>query len=384
MSGTRGEDTRRPIQIVIEPRSIWTAAGIVIGLLLLWIVVTRGLTVLILLFIGIIVAEGLRPLVAWLAAHHIPRPIAVLVIVAVTLALLAFLLWLLLAPLVSQATQLAVHLPQYLTRLQTELDHLARGFASHSQIQAVSKQARSRALGALNGLVGVAIHTPLYLVGLLFEGLTLLFIVFFWLTAIDGLRDFALGLVAGHHRDTAAAILDELQESLGGYARGVGVNMLIAGVVAGGGLELLGVPYAVLLGVVAGLVQMIPIVGTYISAAAGIGVALLSLGPLKAAEVWIFFVVVQEVQGGVILPLVMNRIISLNPLTVLVATLLGGAILGVAGAVIAVPVAVIVRILLLSLGVPALQGTPPRPPRLGSESSSAAEHKGAENDQTQE
>lgn len=373
--GTGEGGPRRPVHIVIAPRTIWAVAAVAVALLLLWILAERGLTVLILLFLGIIVAEGVRPLVDWLHDRHIPRAVAVLAIFAVTLGLLGFLLWLLLVPLVNQASQLAVHLPRYLTRAQNDVDHLAHGFASGSQIRAVSHEARSRALGTLNGLVKVAIQTPLYLVGLLFEGLTLLFITFFWLTTVDGLRAFTLDLVPPRRRADAGAILAELQDSLGGYARGVGLNMLIAGVVAGIGLELLGVPYAILLAVLAGLVQMIPIIGTYISAAAAIGVALLALGPLKAAEVWVFFAVVQEVQGGVILPLVMSRIISLNPLTVLIATLLGGAILGVAGAVIAVPVAVIVRILLLSLAVPALQGAGPRPARVGAESGGTAERK---------
>src|SRR6185312_14182437 len=145
---------------------------------------------------------------------------------------------------------------------------------------------------------------------------------FLWLTSIRSLRPFALGLLPEAGQERAASMLDELSHNLGGYARGVVVNMFIIGGLTGLGLFLLGVPYSLLLGVLAGLFEVIPFLGPWISGTVAVLVALAIGGPLKGLEVFLLFQVIQQLEGNTVVPLVIGRAVKLNPLTVILAILI--------------------------------------------------------------
>lgn len=342
------------MSIRIEPHTIWLVAGVAVGLAVLWVVVSRGLPVLILLFIAIVFAEGIRPLVDWMG-RLMPRALAILLIYLVLVLIAGILIWLLAQPVLSQATLLIDHLPDYISRLQHLVKHAEQGLGSNVQFSHQLQRARADLLGFARSLIPRLIHLPLLLFGLFFEALTILFMAYFWLTAVHRLKGFVVGLFPPEAQAEASETIAELSRKLGGYVRGVAVNMVLAGIVVWIALTLLGVPYAILLGVVAGLTNLIPIVGTYIAAISGIGVALLAGGLLKAGEVWVFYIVFQQLQGAVIQTYIMRETVKLNQLTTLFATLLGGAILGVVGAVIAVPVAVIVEVMVRRALAPAVR-----------------------------
>lgn len=342
-----------PARVLIAPRTIWLTAAIIVALFLAWIVLTRGLSVFVLLFISIIFAEGIRPLVDVL--HRVmPRAVAILLIYLVLLIILAGLAWLLAGPVINQAAQFGGHLPQYIAHGQHLISHATNGLGGGQSAKLLDK-ARSELLGVAHGLIPIVIHAPLLLLSLVFQGLTILFLTFMWLTSVGGLKGFVVGLLPPDAQDTGSKVIGDMGTELGGYVRGLAVNVVIAGILVWFGLLLLGVPYAILLGVLAGLTNLIPVIGTYVAAGSGIIVALLAVGPLKAGEVWLFYMVIQQLQGGVIQPMVMNRIVNINPLTVLVSTLLGAVLLGVVGAVIAVPVAIVIRVLVLEVLAPAVR-----------------------------
>ncbi|MGH2448690.1 MAG: AI-2E family transporter [Chloroflexota bacterium] len=337
---------RAPVSIVVQPSTIWAVAAIAVGLALLWIVVTRGLSILILLFVAIIFAEGIRPVVRWLSQSFLPRVAAIGLIYLALLAIFVGLGYLLIEPVVAQATSFFSNLPHYASHLQRIITH-AQNLAGHGTALAGGLQhARSDGLKLVEGSASFLITAPLAIGALLFDLATILIMAFFWLTAVEGLKHYVVGLFPRSHQPMAGSVLAEMGEDLGAYVRGVAVNAIIAGVLVGGGLALLGVPYAVLLGVVAGLLQAVPVLGGYASAALGVGVAFLTSGVIKGAEVWAFFVIIQNVQGSVIMPLILRRAISINPLTILVVALLGVAVLGIAGGIIAVPLTITIRVVL--------------------------------------
>jgi hypothetical protein len=124
----------------------------------------------------------------------------------------------------------------------------------------------------------------------------------------------------------------------------------------------------VLLGVIAGLTEVLPIVGPWISGSVAVLVALATHGLLKGVEVVALFVVIQTIEGNTLVPYVMYRTTALNPLTVLLAVLAGGTLLGLVGAVLAVPVAVVLEVLVLRVLAPTARhasqraSAPPSPP----------------------
>jgi predicted PurR-regulated permease PerM len=334
-------------------RTIWLVTAIVAGLALAWAVVGRSLEVWALLFIGIVLAEGLRPLVGGPWARGLPRPIAVLLVYGVVLTVLGLLGWILVKPLVVQVAAFVTALPRYVAQAQHLLGEVQRFIGRTPQAAA--------ALNALSGQVGgfaqqlplVVVNTSLTLVGALFTFIEILLIAFFWLTATAGLKEFVVGLLPTAAQDAARGIIAELSHNLGGYVRGVVINMIVIGLLSGAGVAVLGVPYPVLLGMIAGLTEVLPIIGPWISGSVAVLVAVATQGLLKGVEVLALFVVIQTIEGNTLVPYVMYRTTALNPLTVLIAVLAGGAMMGLVGAVLAVPVAVVLEVLVLRVLAPA-------------------------------
>lgn len=333
---------------MIQPRTLWLAAAVAVGLALAWIVVSNALNVLILLFMAVVVAEGLRPLVDWLARRRLPRPVAVLLLYLVGFLVLGLLGWLLVRPLRAELAAFVDHLPRYVAQAQRLVDDVQQAIGVDLHV--------GQLLGALPAqsqqLVAVLLRGPVVLVGAVSGALAILLVAFFWLTGTSGLQGFLVGLLPAAAQAPATATFDEVGDRLGGYLRGLVFNMVVIGVLSGVGLALLGVPYPLVLGVLAGLTEAIPIVGPLAGGSVAVVVALVTQDPLKAGEVALLYLAIQQIEGNTLVPLVMQRAVGLNPLAVVVALLLGGALLGVLGAVLAVPLAAVLQVLVLRVLAP--------------------------------
>ena len=346
-------DTAAQRAELIKPRTIWLVTAIIAGLAMAWVVVGRSLDVWALLFIGIVLAEGMRPLVGGLCARGLPRSIAVLLLYGVAVVVLGLLGWILVKPLVVQVAAFVTALPRYVAQAQHLLGEAQR-FIGRTPQAAAALNALSGQLGGLAQQIPlVVVNASLTLVGVLFEFIEILLIAFFWLTATAGLKEFVVGLLPTSAQDAARGIFAELSHNLGGYVRGVVINMIVIGLLSGAGVAVLGVPYPVLLGMIAGLTEVLPIVGPWISGTVAVLVAVATQGLLKGVEVVALFAVIQTIEGNTLVPYVMYRTTALNPLTVLVAVLAGGTMMGLVGAVLAVPVAVVLEVLVLRVLAPA-------------------------------
>jgi predicted PurR-regulated permease PerM len=196
------------------------------------------------------------------------------------------------------------------------------------------------------------LSVPINIINFLFNLLLVLTMSFFWLTSAHSLKPFVVGLFPERHQDRAGALLAELSANIGGYTRGVVVNMLVIATLTSIALTILGVPYALLLGILAGIFEVLPFIGPWISGSVAVLVALATGGPLKVVEVIIAFEIIQVVEGNTLVPIVMSRAAKLNPVVVIVAVVIGGSVLGIGGAALAVPVAVVVQLLILRLLAP--------------------------------
>ncbi len=138
---------------------------------------------------------------------------------------------------------------------------------------------------------------------------------------------------------------------MGGYLRGVVINMVVIGVLAGIAVTALRLPSPVLLGIFAGVMEAIPIFGPFVGAAPAVllGFTVSPLYPLLVAGV---FLAIQQLESNTLVPVVMNRVVALPPLTVVLALLVGGALEGVPGALLAVPIGAAVQVLVIRVLVP--------------------------------
>lgn len=352
--------TARPgLSVTIAPRTIWYAAAAVVTLAIVWLLLTKALAALLIVFVAIIIGEAARPIVLLLERRRVPRPLGVLLVLLVTAIIFGILIWILITPLVAEVGTLSANAPTYSRRLQAWMASSSATLHTNPQIGSFLDSISGQFFSSLQGLVPSLIRVPFTLLTGAFGGLLSLVvtvtITVFWLSSSAKLKPFLLGLFPQRLQPNVEEIFADMGRSLGGYVRGVLIAMLLIGVFTGLGLGILGVPYALLLGVLAGLTEAIPYIGPWLSGVVSVVVALVTVDPLKALEVIILFIIVQQVEGNLVQPLVMSRSVHLDPLLVLVAILVGSELLGLMGAILAVPFAALIQSLVTYALAPAIR-----------------------------
>ncbi len=361
----------RGMSISIAPRTIWYAAAAIVLLAILWLLVTKALVALLIFFVAVILGEAARPIVLQLERRRLPRTLGVLLVLLIGAAVLGVLIWLMLSPLIGEVGALSANAPVYTQRLQSLLHYWSTMAHANQQLGAFLDSIASQVFSSLQSLVPSLISVPFTLLtgafGALLSLVVTITITVFWLSSSARLKPFLLSLFPERMQPNVDTIFADMGRSLGGYVRGVLIAMLLIGVFTGLGLGVLGVPYALLLGVLAGLTECIPYLGPWLSGAVAVVVALVTVDPLKALEVAILFLLIQQLEGNLVQPLVMSRSVHLDPLLVLIAILVGSELLGLIGAVLAVPFAALLQSLVTHALAPAIRNAggrrePPAPP----------------------
>lgn len=363
----------RGLSINITPRTIWYAVGTVIALAIAWALISRALSALLIIFIAITIGEATRPIVLELERRRVPRPLGVLLVLFVAAIIIGILLWILITPLVEEIGTLTSNAPTYTKRLEDWIASSSATLHTNPQFGSFIDGLARQIFSSLQGLAPSLIQVPITLLsgafGILLSVVVTITLTVFWLSSSGKLREFVFGLFPEQAQPQLNLIFEDIGRSLGGYIRGVLIAMGLIGIFTGLGLSVLGVPYALLLGVLAGLTECIPYLGPWLSGVVAVLVALVTVDPLKALEVVILFLVVQQVEGNLIQPFVMSRSVHLDPLLVLVAILIGSELLGLMGAVLAVPAAAIVQSVVMYALAPAIRRAsgrdePPPPDRV--------------------
>jgi predicted PurR-regulated permease PerM len=301
---------------------------------------------LLLIYISALVAIGLSPLVNELERNRlmrqrVPRWAAILVIYVCLIAALVAVAAMVIPAVVMQARDLAREFPQLLHRAQLWLiDHgvLAREISAQEAVQSASVS------GAQDYLEFVA-NAVLGVVGGVFGLITVLVLAFYLLVDSSSLILVFLRLFPREKRpqvnDACRRVTSKISAWLGG-------QLLLAGIIgstAALGLFLMGVPFFWVLALIAAIGEMIPIVGPILSAVPAIAVAL-SVSPTLALGVIVFFFGQQQLENHLLVPKIMQRQVGISPVFVIIALLIGGSLLGVMGAILAVPTAAILQVLL--------------------------------------
>jgi predicted PurR-regulated permease PerM len=335
------------LRVSIAPRTIWLAIFATLGTVILLMFLNSVLDVLLLLFAAITIAEAMRPAVLWMNRRHIPRWLGVVILYLLGFGILAGLGYFISQPLVNQIRQLIGDFPQYSKQIVGWVKQ-AQGALSNLPGGNALPQELTNLLGSLTPYL---LSIPTTIITIIANIVITLFMALFWMAYTDGLREFVLSLFPPHLRQTGARVLNEMSIRLGGYVRGIIINMFVIGILSGMAVWLLGLPYALLLGVFAGLTEAIPLVGPFIGATPAVIIAF-TISPVKGLLVAGVYVLIQEFEGHTLVPLVMNRVVRLRPLTILVALSIGTLLKGLEGALLAVPFAAVVQVLVLYVFAP--------------------------------
>jgi predicted PurR-regulated permease PerM len=171
-------------------------------------------------------------------------------------------------------------------------------------------------------------------------------LAYYWLVERASIKRVILRTVPVRHARNVNTVWMEVEEKLGGWVRGQLILMLAIGVMAAIGYSLLGLPNPVLLGVVAGLFEIVPMIGPFLAFAPAVLVALAVVDPPRALAVAGFALVIQQIESNILVPRVMGRTVGVSPLTVLIGILVGASLAGLPGAFLAVPLAGALQVIL--------------------------------------
>ncbi|MEV5326154.1 AI-2E family transporter [Nonomuraea fastidiosa] len=309
--------------------------------------IVASLSTIILVVVAMFLAVGLNPIVEALQRRGLARRGAIaIVFIGVIVAFVLFGLAIV-PPVSKQLTEFIDALPGYITELSNHptLRKLDAEYQILPQVRTFVTTTLGPALAS--GIMGAG----LVVLNGVFTTVTLVVLMLYFLGSLHTIKEYLLKLVPASRRARTRAMAEEILTGIGGYVAGNVLISAIAGVLTWIFLSIIGVQYALALALVVALTDLIPLVGATIGAVIVTGVALLDSLPAGIACA-IFFVVYQQIENYFVYPRVMKRSVDVTPAVTVIAALFGGALLGIVGALLAIPVAAAIALIIREVVVP--------------------------------
>ncbi|CAN5474274.1 AI-2E family transporter [soil metagenome] len=306
--------------------------------LLLWAAV-QVQSILICTFMAIILASAIAPAAEILETRKVPRTVTVIgiyILIAIVYVVLAISL----IPLVKeQAQQLVSVIPQYLKQVLESVDrveHIAGNYAGADAVNNMDYATMAKDFGTK--ALGKTINFTQDVFEAILNGVFILFLTSYFVIEADKMWPQLLLWLPEYRREKAASLIRPLEVRLGGYVRGQVLVSVAVSLILGTGLTLLQVKYSLILGLIAGLMNIVPFVGSIITCVFSIVVAA-NQSPMLGLATFGLFAFEQWLESNFIVPHLIGKNVDLHPLIVLFSLLIGGTLFGLPGAVIAVPLA---------------------------------------------
>jgi len=324
------------------------AAGVVTTLALARVVLDIS-SVLLLIGLSLFLAIGMEPAVQRLMLWRLPRWAAVAIVSGLFLVAVFGFLAMVIPVLVGQLQLFLDSLPSYLDDLQRNrtFGGLDERYHIRDQIDAASRSISNGAM--FGGVLGAG----RIVLGATASALTVLVLTIYLLADMPRIRQLIYQLIPASRRPAAILLGDEMLAKVGGYVLGNLITSLIAGIGTFIWLLIFDVPYAALLGITVAVLDLIPVVGAPLGGAICTLVALTVSAPIAIATA-IFYTVYKLLEDWLLVPRIIGRTVDVPATVTLVAALVGGAALGIMGAVIAIPIAAALRLWLREVLLPRL------------------------------
>ena len=308
--------------------------------------------VLLVLFVSMLFAAALTGPSEWLHRRsRLPLGLAAVLIYIVCFALIVGIGWVVVPPLLGQLVEFADRAPEYADRYKGIREAYAELRTDFPALPPFEEQL-SRLGDAILARAGErAAALPGDVFSIFIDLLAVFFISLLLLTNRLRIRDFALSLTHPDHRRRAGLVLDRTWLRIGGYLRAKVIVMAIVGALTYVSLIVLGVPFAIPLSVIVAFGELIPLIGSWLARIPLLAIAALD-SPRTFVLTFVASIVIQNLQGYVISPLVEGDQLDIHPLLVFVAVLVGASLGGAIGAFVAVPAAAIVDLVVLEVVVP--------------------------------
>lgn len=325
----------------------------VLAAIVLGAAISQTATILTYIGIALFIALGLDPMVRGMTKRKIPRPLAVAVVVAGFLGAVALLLWAVIPAAINEATKLVNQIPTIANNV-IELDLITTWDA---QLGGAITRATDTALAflidtnnwptLLGGVLQVGIGILSGVVGFVI----VVILTLYFMAALESMKGYLALLTSASKRERFRKLTDQISLSVGRWVMGQTSVALIHGISLFVFLTIMGSQFALLLALVAFALALIPLVGPVSAAALVIGVTFLS-GSETALIVLVYYLVYLQVEAYLISPRVMKKAVSVPAALVVIAALMGGTLMGVLGALIAIPVAASILLIVREVWMP--------------------------------
>lgn len=318
--------------IAISNDTIWRFIGIILLIVIIFLVKE----VLALFFVAIIFAAAFDPWIDWLHNKRIPRALSIILVYVLFIFVVGGVIYLLTGPIVTQIKDMSRAFPDLYYKINQLLQNLSRvdGLDKATQLPGPSlaevtrwmTQATSSLFGFVSAVFGGVISF-----------FAILVVTFYLTVEEDSNKKFVEALTPVSSRAYIRALIDKIQLRIGYWFRGQLLLSFIIFVAVYIGLSLFHVKYALLLALLAGILEIIPFLGPWLAAIPGVFFAFVD-SPMKALWVAVLYLGIQQLENNLVVPKIMGRSTGLNPLVVILVILAGGKLGGIAGALLAVPV----------------------------------------------
>ncbi|HJW61139.1 MAG TPA: AI-2E family transporter, partial [Actinomycetota bacterium] len=304
------------------------------------------------LLIAIAVVYLLNPLVSALERRGVPRAAGAGIVYVLFLCIVALVISLLVPVVTRQVGQVIDHFPDYLADGQAAIRRLAARFGQEPNFRLDAEQVREWLSAGENRqavtryLTGLRSVTNSVISGLIIIVLGPV-MAFYLLVDLPRLRRGAMALIPPGRREEIKGLMDRIGTAVGGFFRGQLLVALFVGVASSIGLWAIGLPYWLLVGMVAGIFNLVPLVGPFIGGGLAVIIALVSGEPLKALWAALVLLAVQQIDNHLISPNVMGRTVQLHPVVVMLALLVGASFAGLFGMLVIVPLVAVAKIVFL-------------------------------------
>ncbi len=303
-------------------------------LIALWFVIQIK-EIIILLFLSTILLSALLKPVEWLSNKRIPRVVAVLLVYILVISIIAFVIATIVPALISQSSAFISKLPQIISSIDEFLVFHKIPVENLSQL--IARQFQQ--------IAGNVVEISKTIVSSIILVITLFVITFYFLLEWKKFLRLFASPFSGKQEKLVTNIINKVENGLGKWVRGQLSLSMIVGVLSYAGLLILGIPYALPLALIAGILEIVPIVGPIVSAIPATLVGL-SLSPIAALSTIALFIIVQQLENHIFVPLIMSRVVGLQPPVVIITLLIGAKIGGIGGAFLSVPIVVVAKIII--------------------------------------
>jgi len=325
-------------KVIIE-FSYKTILWVIAVVLTLWLAITLK-EVLVALLLSFILAMAINPLVDWLQKKKVPRTLSVVGVILAVIAVIFLVIRLILPPFVNEITNIISNRSDYVLKITGYLQHLSPVLRDNLTVFL------NNFLGTLGNLNfdGVISSAKGVFNGII-EVILVLVLCFYLLQNNKGIEGAVVAYVPKQHQKRTLSIYRKISGKMTSWLRGQVILGVIIFAISLIGLSILKVEYALTLAIMAGLLEVLPIIGPIVAGGLAVLIAL-TQSPLLALIVLAFYVLIQQLENHILVPQVMKKSLGLNPIAVILAIIVGGKLLGFVGILISVPIAAAVGVLL--------------------------------------